>query len=150
METPPSEEKEVNHRRELGGELVPVGKPVVFEPPVTASSSTEVALAKPEVVNPFWSDHVKEDAVLASLRPSFLPTDAPGDGVSGVVAVSPQRPMSLTSDVVTPEMRLQYAQMVERTLIAENQRLKEEGERLRSLVNFYDEQRHGDSRASSW
>ena len=97
-----------------------------------------------------WSDHVKEDAVLASLKPSFLPTDAPGVGVSGVVAVSPQRPMSLTSDVVTPEMRLQYAQMVERTLIAENQRLKEEGERLRSLVNFYDEQRHGDSRASSW
>ena len=37
----------------------------------------------------------------------MLPTDAPGDGLSGVVAVSPQRPMSLTSDAVTPEMRLQ-------------------------------------------
>ena len=103
METPSSQEKVVNQPRELGGELVPVGEPVVFGPSVPASSSTEVALAKPEVVNPFWSDHVKEDAVLASLRPSFLPTDAPGDGVSGVVAVSPQRPMSLTSDVGTPD-----------------------------------------------
>eukprot|EP00435_Cladocopium_sp_Y103_P028864 s1994_g7.t1 len=62
METPPSEEKAVNQPRELGGELVPVGEPVVFGPPV------------------------KDEAVLASLRPSFLPAEASGGDLSGVVA----------------------------------------------------------------
>eukprot|EP00435_Cladocopium_sp_Y103_P058337 s1517_g20.t1 len=96
METPPSEEKEVNQERELGGELVPVGQPVVFGPPVPASSSTEVALVKTdEVVNPFWSDQVKDEAVLASLRPSFLPAEASGGDLSGVVAVSPEQKLKL-------------------------------------------------------
>ena len=103
METPPSEEKEVNQPRELGGELVPVGSLWCLNHLYQHRVRRRWRLQKPEVVNPFWSDHVKEDAVLASLRPSFLPTDAPGDGVSGVVAVSPQRPMSLTSDVGTPD-----------------------------------------------
>ena len=106
--------------------MVPVGKPVVLGP---ASSSTEVALAKPEAVNPFWSDQVKHDCVLASLKPSSLPSNAPGDGLSGVVATSPQRPASSTSDVVTPDMCMQYLQIAERALIAENQQLKEERER---------------------
>eukprot|EP00435_Cladocopium_sp_Y103_P060594 s4_g22.t1 len=133
METPPSEEKAVNQPRELGGELVPVGEPVVFGPPVPATGSTEVALAKTDV--------------LASLRSSFLPAEGSGGDLSGVVAVSPQRPTSLKDDLVTRDAQLQYLHMMEgaaRALTLENQQLKEERERLRSLVNFFDGLQRGD------
>ena len=43
METPSSEEKAVNQPRELGGELVPVGEPVVFGPPEFDGGGTRKA-----------------------------------------------------------------------------------------------------------
>ena len=36
------------------------------------TSSTDVVLAKPEVVKPFWSDRVQEEATLASSQPTFF------------------------------------------------------------------------------
>jgi hypothetical protein len=47
------------------------GKLVVLGPPMP-TSSTDVVLAKPEVVKPFWSDRVQEEATLASLQPTFF------------------------------------------------------------------------------
>lgn len=131
MVTPQSEEQKLalEDIRAEHGALVPaspVGQPQVLGPPAGHGGSSEV--------NAFWSEKVKNEAILRAMRPAALPGDD-GDGLQHLQEFLGEKQMA-TSPGSDPGTLL-GGNMLMRVMADENAKLKQELQAMRDSMFKY-------------